>query len=378
MKIGIDARSIGKQRTGDEVYTTELLKNLSQIDEKNTYNLYFNSEPRDFWKIPRQNNFSFKTVLPPQKIFWTFFSLPKFIRKNPVDLLHVQYIVPLFLLPPKTKIITTIHDISFEFFPRFIKKSDLFFLKTLIPKSLKKAAHIITVSETSKKDIVEKYQIDPQKITVIYNGVDPIFFQRKNPEILEKIRRKFNLPKKFILYLGTFQPRKNLPALIKAFHHLKKNYHFPDLKLVLVGNKKAHNLDPKIEKTIQALDLKKEIYFPGFIKEEYKPAIFQLASLFSFPSLYEGFGLPVLEAMASQTPVIASDKSALPEIIKDSGLIINPADTLEFSQSLFKLLTNSNFRKEKIEKGVQRAKFFTWEKCARETLALYQKIYLEK
>lgn len=389
MKIGIDIRSIGANRTGDEVYVLNLVRALAKIDFKNRYFL-FSDKPKEKLDELKKNifpdekfgkNFSLVSILPRNKAFWTFFVLPLYLMKNPVDILHVQYIVP-FLLPIRAKIITTIHDISFNFFPQHIKRSDLFFLKTLIPWSLKRAKKIIGVSDFTTQAIIDYYHLNKNKVIAVNNGgASSEFFQEISEERKEKIRQKYSLKEKYLLSVGTLQPRKNIPFLMKAFIEFKIKYagkkEVDDLILAIGGNRKAVNFDKEIEKTEKEISekypqLAEKIKFLGFIPQEDLPALYQTAEIFCFPSLYEGFGLPLLEAMASKLPILCSNSSCFPEIAGDGAEFFLQNDQKDFTKKLFSLIIKKEKKDQLISKGNKRVKDFSWEKCAKETLEVYK------
>ena len=391
MKIGIDIRSVGANRTGDEVYVLNLVRSLEKIDKENQYFLFSDKPTADLEEIkkiifPVQDvgvNFFLVSILPKNKAFWTFFALPLYLRKNPVDILHVQYIVP-FLWPIKAKIITTIHDISFNFFPQYIKPSDLFFLKTLIPWSLRKAKKIIGVSAFTADAIKKYYKINQEKVVAVNNGgAAEEFFQEITAEKKKTIQEKYGIKQKYILSIGTLQPRKNIPFLMEAFCHFKKKYRgYPEvdqLSLVIGGNKKATNFDKKIEQKETVLakkypELKEWIIFPGFINQADLPALYQAAEVFCFPSLYEGFGLPILEAMASKTPVLCAKSSCFPEIAGPAAEFFDQLSTKDFTKNLFSIIIDKSKKTDLKNKGTKRVRDFSWEKCARETLEIYQSI----
>lgn len=388
MKIGIDIRSIGANRTGDEVYVLNLVRALARIDSFNQYFLFSDKSKQELDELKKSiffdgklgGNFSLVSILPRNKAFWTFFALPLYLMKNPVDILHVQYIVP-FLLPIKAKIVTTIHDISFNFFPQHIKGSDLFFLKTLIPLSLKKAKKIIGVSDFTVQSIISYYYLDKNKVITVKNGgASADFFQKISEEKKEKIREKYSLKKNYLLSVGTLQPRKNIPFLMKAFINFKIKYagkkEVDDLILAIGGNRKAVNFDKEIEKTEKEIlkkhpELAEKIKFLGFIPQEDLPALYQTAEIFCFPSLYEGFGLPLLEAMASGVPVLCSNSSCFPEIAGDGAEFFLQNDQKDFTKKLFSLIIEKEKKSQLILKGNKIVKEFSWERCAKETLEVY-------
>jgi glycosyltransferase involved in cell wall biosynthesis len=299
-----------------------------------------------------------------------------YIRKNPIDIYHTQYITPWFV-PRSIKIITTIHDISFNFFPQFIKFSDLFFLKILIPVSLKRADKIVAVSQFTKDEIIKFYKINPEKIECVYNSIGDEFLNPPtggeiSEEQLKKVKNKYNLPEKFILYIGTLQPRKNIPQLIEAFARIKNK--LGDFKLVICGNKKAHNFDKKIENSVNINNLGNDVIFLGFIDEKDKKAVYKLAHVFAFPSLYEGFGIPVLEAMSQNVPVLASDIPSLKEIAGEGALYFDVASVDDFSKKLYSISIDSDLREKLAKTGKARVSFFSWENSAQKTLAIYKEL----
>jgi len=294
MKIGIDIRLIGKNQTGSEAYFFNLVKNLAKVDQKNEYFLYIDRNPERDEELSRTieelnlgENFKIIFIDSRNRFCWNLRALPAYLKKNPVYIFHTQYIAP-FWLPKNIKLVLTIHDISFNYFPQHIRKSDLFFLKMLIPKSIKRADKIITVSESEKKNIVDYYKVSAEKVAVTYNGVDLEKFSREfSLKEKEKVRKKYNLPEKFLLYMGTLQPRKNIPVIIKAMNDL-------NIELVLAGNRNAHNFDENIDRAIEENGLASKIIFPGWIDEDDKTAIYQyqkkvdnLVANFSLKNLIE-------------------------------------------------------------------------------------------
>jgi glycosyltransferase involved in cell wall biosynthesis len=383
VKIGIDIRTVGKNRTGDETYTRELVKNLLNIDSENEYFLYTDTDDpaalgriEEIFEIGKKANARIVPILPASKTLWTFWLLPKHIKNNPVDILHVQYITP-WLLPKKTSLITTIHDVSFNKFPGLIKKTDLFFLRTLIPFSLRRADKIIAVSHFTKDEIKKYYKINGKKIEMVYNGgVSEEYLKRYSPEEIEKIKNKYKISGKFLLYIGTFQPRKNIPFLIDAFGALKdkkqRNDGVNNLKLVLVGNKDGRNFDRNIDLVLKKNNqFKKNIIFTGYAEGQDLPILHQGAEVFCFPSLYEGFGLPLIEAMASGTPVVCSDSSCNKEIVGDGALFYEENNKKDFVKKMELVLSGGIEREKLVAAGKIRAGKYSWKNCAKQTLDLY-------
>jgi len=193
------------------------------------------------------------------------------------------------------------------------------------------------------------------------------FAKEFSEEEKEKVRQKYNLPQKFLLYIGTFQPRKNIPVLIEAIKSL-------DIKLILAGNRNARNFDKKINEVIEKNNFQNKVIFPGWIDEEDKPALLQIADCFVFPSLYEGFGIPIVEAMAAGTPVISSNKTSLPEVGKDGALFCDPKNTDEFSKRIYQAIADENLKADIIKRGSEIAKLYSWQKTAEKTLNMYKSL----
>jgi glycosyltransferase involved in cell wall biosynthesis len=378
MRIGIDIRNIGKKRTGDETVFFNLVKNLAEIDNSNKYLLFTDIADITVLQyavkklnIENKNNFEIVSLRSANKFIWNLWTLPQYLKKNPVDVYHTQYVVP-FFVSKKIKIVTHIHDVSFNAYPELISKKDLFFLKILIPWSLKRADRIIAISEFTKKEIIKYYSINPEKIEVVYNAIsDDFSVSDFSPEILEEVRRRYNLPENFILYVGTMQPRKNIPRLIETFSIIKNK--IPEIKLVLVGDRSAHNFDKKIDEAISKNNIRDSIIFPGYINQEDIAEVYNLSRIFVFPSLYEGFGIPILEAMSQKIPVLLSDIPVNHEIAKDAGLYFNSESLDEISEKLYNSLTDENLRNKLKDLGFQRVKFFSWKKSAEKLLEIYKK-----
>jgi glycosyltransferase involved in cell wall biosynthesis len=263
----------------------------------------------------------------------------------------------------------TLHDLIFEIYPEHHKRYNYTFLKLMMPRFLRGADRIIAVSQHTRADAVRLYGINEDKITVIYEGVDPRYQPGHDPRALATARARYNLPEQFILHVGTIEPRKNLASLLDAFAVLKSE--FNGLKLVLVG-KKGWLYDSFFQK-LAASGLEGEVLFPGFVAEEDLPLVYQLATVFAFPSVYEGFGLPPLEAMACGVPVVCSNASSLPEVVGEGGLLIDPHDTTELTTALRRVLHDDSLRRELSSRGVEQAARFSWEKAARETLDVYRR-----
>lgn len=379
MRIGIDIRLIGKKRTGDEAVFFNLVKNLALIDKRNEYRLFTDIVDEKIitditrrLDIENKNNFQIISLKTKNKFTWNFWTLPNYLRFQPVDVYQTQYITP-FFVSKQIKIFTVIHDISFVFYPQFIRPTDLFFLRLLIPLSLKRADKVLAVSEFTENEIIEYYNLERKKVTCVHNAVSKDFSDSCYSETeLEKIRQKYNLPEQFILYMGTMQPRKNLPKLIAGFAQIKTR--IGAAKLVLAGNRTGHNFDHRIEQLINEAGLQADIIFTGYIADEDKAAVYKMARVFCFPSLYEGFGIPVLEAMSQDVPVVAANIGGLREVAGDAALLFDPRDLDDLAEKLYTGFVDETVRANLISAGSHQVGLFSWEKTAKKTLELYESV----
>lgn len=380
-KIGIDIRNIGKKRTGDEAVFFNLVKNLAKIDSQNKYLLFTDITDTTILQsivvsagIENKDNFKIIPLIAAKplrnKFGWNIWTLPRYLRRNPVDIYLTQYITP-FFIPKKIKIAAIIHDVSFKVYPQYIKFSDLFFLKILIPISLRRADKIIGVSKFTAEEIKKYYKATGDKVVWIHNAVSDDFLRQDiSPEKILSVKKKYALPNEYILYIGTLQPRKNIPVLIEAYAKIK---HKIGAKLVIAGGR-GHNFDRRIDTAVSKLDLKNDVFFPGFIDEEDKAAIMKGARVFCFPSLYEGFGIPILEAMAAGTPVIASNIPPHREIAGESGLFFEPKSPEDLAGKIQKIFDNPDLGGILAKKGQTRAQNFSWEKTARELVSIFKSL----
>ncbi|MBE7548659.1 MAG: glycosyltransferase family 4 protein [Planctomycetia bacterium] len=369
MNIGINALSIRNQYAGIGVYTKYLIHALSQIDQKNRYVLFLNPENYNDLKVG-QDNFENVIVQAPLRKFylWEQVYLPFVLKKKQIDIFHgPRNVLPLLC---KIKSVVTIHDLAFLLFPEVMKFNPFNYWSVFVKRSAVKADHIISVSESTKKDIVRLYNISEHKITVTHEACNNSFKRIEDESALKRISQKYELPERFILYVGTIEPRKNLNVVLEAMDILKKNN--LNIKLVIVGKKGW--LYAGFFDTLQSLGLGNNVIFTGYVPAEDLPGIYNLAEIFVYPSKYEGFGLPLLEAMSCGVPVIASNVSSIPEVVGDAGILVRPDDPKEFAHKIYELLTDKETRAKMSSKGFERTKSFSWEKVAQKTLTVYENI----
>ncbi|MEW6696499.1 MAG: glycosyltransferase family 4 protein [Bacillota bacterium] len=283
------------------------------------------------------------------------------------DLLHEPSYIPRIF---RGKTVATVCDMSYRLFPQYHPRRRVALFR-LFEHRMCRANKIITISQNSKKEIIELLGIPEEKIAVTYLGASAEFKPMMiYKEQIRLLRAKYNLPETFILYVGTIEPRKNLERLIGAFSVMKQQGVYKDVKLVLAGGKGW--LYEQVFKSVQENRLEEEVLFTGYVQEDDLPALYNMAMIFVYPSIYEGFGLPPLEAMSCGIPVVSTNTSSIPEVVADAGILVNPYDIVELSEVMKKLLDSKTLRDELSKKGLARATTFSWAKCAQETFQIYK------
>lgn len=383
----MDLTQIPADKTGIGIYALNLVRqilNLNQISGK--FNIYFFAQDDDAeWQelINNSSNSNKKSHLIPIKssifrklIFRFFFEqilLPRECKKLGIDLVYsFHYTIPYFT---RLKRVVTIPDMTFYLFPELHQTLKRFYFKTLIPLSLKRCIRAVTISASTRTDLLERFpRMNPGKIEVIHLGVNI----NPPPTRANHHLEQYGLhEKRYFLFIGTLEPRKNLPGIIEAFNHVitanndyKKNY-----KLVIVGKKGWFYRE--IFASVKRYHLEESVIFTGYVSGEAKQSLLAHAFLFVYPSFYEGFGLPILEAMAYGVPVITGDVSSLPEISGAAALLINPRRWPEIAGAMLKLLSDQKLRKELSQKSVIQAQRFSWELTAEKTFALFDSLRIE-
>jgi glycosyltransferase involved in cell wall biosynthesis len=378
MHIGIDAHAIGARQGGNETYIRNLVKALAEIDERNHYTLYLaNARAAVEWRngfIKRHANFEIRSLPPPTPLVRVPVALAFELRLRPVDLLHVQYTAPPFCPVP---VIATIHDLAFEHLPQTFTRRGSLQMKLTVRSTAKKAARIATVSEYSRQDLLRTYKLPPEKVVVTYNGVESRFtFQPNSADEAERIRRRFGIDRDYILAVGSLQPRKNLVRLIRVYARLRAEQEKFKHQLVIVGRQLwlADEIFDEVKKQPWAED----VILTGYVADEDLPALYRAAAAFVYPSIFEGFGLPPLEAMACGTPVITSNTSSLPEVVGDAAVLIDPYDEQKLANALLRIVNDELLRVRLRKQGIEQVKKFTWRAAAEKTLQLYREGYTSK
>lgn len=365
MRIGVDAREIQDgMLTGIGRSLFNFIKYFN--DNEFEHKLVLFSERK--LKINFKNNSENVVLKKCPTFIWDQFKLPRALKSEKINLFYSPYYkIPLLTNIP---VISQVFDLMFLVHPAYKSKLTVLqkFYYTFFGKAYaKKSRKIITDSEHAKNDIIRLWNIDSQKIVVIPLGIENCYHPVKDVRLLKEVKEKLKLPEKYILYFGNFKPHKNVSYLLEAYSGLpsaiKKEY-----KLVLGGNKDSHCI--KLEKHAKQLEIENNIIFTGFIFEDDLPTLYSAASLFIFPSLYEGFGLPPLEAMACGTPVIASNATSLPEVVGDAGILVDPHNVNDLNKAILKILSDKGLKTRLRQKGLSRVKQFPIHRTASEILNL--------
>jgi len=375
MRIAIDAR-MGGTRGGIGVYTRELISQLAEIDKKNQYFIIVNKQ-RDRGFVPSTDNFSILESAITRKHYfikdlWNQIYLPLLLGIKSIDIyFNPRYILP--FIKGKTKMVVTMHDMIAFLYPEIWPGVSGFRIRNYIKLSSQGADLILTVSNCAKKDIIRILNIPEDKIKVIYCGINQELY-KPIPDILiqTSMKKKYGIRKKFILAIGPLGTRKNHDGLIDAYNILPKNIR-KEYQLVVTGEKKGtyNKLLIKVGKNC----LIDDVVFTGFILEEEMPIIINAASLFVFPSLYEGFGIPLIEAMACGIPILASNVSSIPEVVGSAALLFDPYNINEMANTISRGITDEDLRQKLVRKGFERIKKYSWENTAKEILGVFEKVY---
>jgi glycosyltransferase involved in cell wall biosynthesis len=356
----IDADTVGRARTGDEAYTINLLRELPGVAPDLSFAASLR-DPRDMPDDvpPDVRRLELHVASPYRRIP---FSLPRLAAREEARLLHVQY----FVAPrPKIPTVVTVHDLSFTRHPELFGPRDRMLLGGLVPGSVRRARRVIAVSEFTRGDLIDRYALDPGRVVAIRNGVAARF--HPDPEAAAEARAKLSLERPFVLFVGALQPRKNVTALLEAFARLRDHH---DVDLVLAGGDRGGL--GEVRERIRELSLGPRVRLLGHVSEAALPGLYSAARLLAFPSLYEGFGLPALEAMACGTPVCASVTTGLGEAVGDAGLTFDPRSPEEIADCMQRLMEDDELRATLRANGLERAARFTWRRSAEATAAVYR------
>ena len=373
MHIAIDAHSVGAQLGGNETYAVNLIEALAETDQINQYTLFVTKKSAVDRFMDRWTNFKVRRVFPHTPVVRIPLSLSLELRRYPVDVLHVQYTAPPSAPCP---VIATIHDLAFEHLPETFNRRSWMQLRLTVRHTARRAAKIITGSEYSRRDICKTYSIPPEHIVVTPGAASAHFAPVTDETELRKIRQKYGIDSDYILSLGSIQPRKNLGRLIDAYSSLRSLRARSKLPKLVIAGKRGW-LEREIFRAAERSKFGKDILFVGYVPEPDLPALFSGALVFVYPSYFEGFGLPVLEAMQCGTPVIAGNRTSIPEISGDAALLFDPFDTEAVRDALARMTDDAGLRTSLRQRGLDRANEFNWTKTAELTLQTYREVAKE-
>lgn len=380
MRIYLEAEHTKRQKTGVGYYTHNLINALQRVDKKNDYTLLY-------WKliIPKNyapikitsSNFKSRFIRFSYHIYYKLFKLGLgiplnfFIRKPDVILFTNFVCFPIF----GSKTIVVVYDLSYKRYPQYSDEKNQLFLNKFVPEAIRKADHIITISENSKKEIIKFYNVLPETISIIYPSFNKKLFSPKSRPEVRKIKEKYRIPNYYFLFTSSLEPRKNVKRIVEAYHSLPREAK-DKYSLVLAGGKGWQ--DEGIWKTIdKAQKSGDKIITTGYIPEEDLPALYSGAFIFLYPSIYEGFGIPILEAMVCGVPVLTSNTSSMPEVGGNAAFYVNPQETEEIKNGILKILQDKDLREKMIEAGFKQINKFSWEDSAEKLVKIFEEIYKE-
>ena len=366
LRIGWDNSLARRSRTGTGVYATQLIRELSALPEVQL-------EVLNGWELAEgASGIAARAVRGLARLAWSHWTLPRIIRKHHFDVLHgPAFVVP---YPCACPSVVTVHDVSFRLFPEYFERRWLLYLTSMLPKMLRSVSAVITVSQHAKADLLRFFDIPPEKVRVVYNGIDHARF---NPgaKLEPAWMASAGLRRGYVLHVGEISDRKNICTLLHAIHRLRTQGTWHERQLVLAGPETPGMTGAReVHETIRKLGLADLVVVLGRVDHEHVPGLYSSASLLVMPSLYEGFGLPVVESMAVGTPVVASNVSSLPEIAGDAAILVPPKDQHALAEAIHQVISKPNLAAELKARGLVQAKQFDWRRAATETLEVYRSV----
>ena len=368
MKIAIDARKWGDYGIG--TYVRNLVRHLAHIDRETTYFLFCARSDEATLRDLAEN---FVPVVDTSGgySFREHYSIPLQLQHLGADLLHSpHYVVPFLCRKPS---VVTIHDCIHLLFPQYLpNRGALSYAKYMMGRAIRRSALVFTVSEASRHDILRFYpDTDPERVEVVHNAIDQAILEDPGEEEMDRVRERYQIRGRFVLYAGNVKPHKNVDRLIEAFALLKQHPGHEDVKLFIIGDE-AHRF-ASLRRAVEAAGIRQDVRFFGFVPASTLAALYRLASVFAFPSLYEGFGLPPLEAMACGTPVVTSNVSSLPEVVGDAAVLVDPYSVPDIAEGLERVLDSEELQADLSARGRIRAGHFSWERSAEAIHAGYMR-----
>jgi glycosyltransferase involved in cell wall biosynthesis len=367
VRIAIDARKLRDYGIG--TYVRNLLRHLSRLDHATEYVLLCREQDCGVAAELGENFRAVPETAPAYSVREQL-SVPLDLRREGVDLFHA----PHYVLPPLTpcRSVVTIHDCIHLRFPQYLPNRAAYaYARSSLWMATHRARRVLTVSEASKRDILKYFHLPESKIDVIYNAIDERFGQAPSEEEITRVRERYQLNDPFVLYAGNIKPHKNLERLIDAFHILRR-HGFDQIKMLIIGDEISKYAT--LRRAVHRHKLHKHVRFFGFVPDQTLAILYRLAGVFVFPSLYEGFGLPPLEAMSSGTPVVTSNVSSLPEVVGDAALLIDPYDSQAIADAMRRVLSEPALREDLRRRGFERVRHFSWERSVARVRQIYDEV----
>jgi glycosyltransferase involved in cell wall biosynthesis len=369
MKIAIDVRKWRDYGIG--TYVRNLVRHLARLDHATTYFLLCESRDEDTLRDLAEN---FEPIVEPSPGYSLreHISIPRQLRQIGADLFHSpHYVLPLRSGVPS---VVTIHDCIHLRFPQYLpNRFAIHYARFMLRHAVRRSTVVLTVSEASRADILSFYpETPPERVRVVPNAIDDAILTPPSPEETERVHERYQIQGRFILYAGNIKPHKNIERLIEAFGLLKARPEFEDVKLIIIGDEIQRY--GSLRRSVETAGVRQDVRFFGFVPDSTLAVLYRTAHAFAFPSLYEGFGLPPLEAMACGTPVVTSRISSLPEVVGDAALLVDPYDTADIARALVRVLSDQALREDLIARGRERASHFSWDRSVHAILAVYREV----
>jgi glycosyltransferase involved in cell wall biosynthesis len=373
LRIAIDAHSVGTKLGGNESYAINLIEALAQVDTVNDYTLFVTTAEAYDRFNRRWPNFKVRSTLPHTPLIRIPLTLSAELRKNPVDVLHVQFTAPPFCPCP---IVLSVHDLSFEHLPQTFKRRSRTQLRLTVRHSARRAARVLSLSEHARQDIIATYGIESDRISAIPLAAPSHFARVTDATELQRVRHTYGIDGDYILSVGSIQPRKNLARLVKAYALLREKRGKGNAPKLVLAGKCAWLFDETL-RSLEESGVKDSVILTGYVPEKDLPPLYSGATCFVYPSFFEGFGLPPLEAMKCGAPVIVSNTTSLPEVVGDAAICVDPFDINAIADALDRVCLDSLLQEQLSIKGQARASLFDWRETARRTLDVYRQVVNE-
>lgn len=370
MHIAIDAHSVGTGLGGNETYVSNLIEALADVDSNNSYTLYVTTKEAVERLCNRWPNVALRRIRPHTPLVRIPISLALELRRRPVDILHVQYTAPPLTPCP---VVATIHDLAFEHLPETFKRRSRVQMRLTVRSTARRAAHIITDSGFSREDIIRTYKLAPERVTSTPLAASTRFKPVDDATEIARVREKYGIAGEYLLSVGSIQPRKNIPRLISAYVSLINRQVLDPMPKLVIAGKPAWLYDETL-RAAGASAARDNVIIAGYVPEADLPALYAGALCFIYPSYFEGFGIPPLEAMRCGTPAITGNQTSFPEVVGDAALMVDTLNEQAIADAIARMIKEPQLRSDLREKGFRRALMFDWRKTAKLTLAVYENV----